>query len=112
MEVALKSSKTSRLTVLKLQVIYTIFTDFTLQVQNQLANMPVLNLAYTDLITTGVCSLLGTIVIFFDGNPFGDIVCGVWAYTNLLGLITTIGILAVISFDRFIVWTIALIFIS
>lgn len=65
--------------------------------------MPILSLAYIDLITTGICSMLGAASIVYDEYPFGKIVCGIWAYVNLLGLITTIGILAVISVDRFIV---------
>ncbi|XP_021953110.1 uncharacterized protein LOC110849937 [Folsomia candida] len=83
-------------------VIYTISVDPAVQVKTNLSNLPILNLAYTDLMTTGMVCIPGAVFILCDEYSGGRIFCLIWSLTNLLGFITTMGLLAVISVDRFI----------
>lgn len=84
-------------------VIYAIFTDPSVQTRNQLSNLAILNLAYTDLMTTSLVSFPAAVLLPFEEYRLGPIVCKIWAILNIVGIVATMGLLMVISVDRFIV---------
>jgi len=83
--------------------VFSILTDPVLKIDNQLSNLGVLHLAFTDLMTTSAVCVPAAITMLYDEYPFGHFLCGIWAVLNATGIVATMGFLMIISLDRFIV---------